>query len=122
MTGLRCSVNKIYGARVVILTFFNAIWSSEENTSEFHRVYLGWKSSTSLPGHPSTSHALGVILYIPGNEFSSVENFAGLLTFKYGLIFFSPFHSKSSSCALLVTKSFHSPQVIGRLVPVFTLP
>ena len=78
---------------------------------------------TKPPGHPSTSHTLGVILYTPGNEFSSVENFAGLLTFKYGLIFFfPPFHSKSSSCALLVTKSFHSPQVIGRLVPVFTLP
>lgn len=43
---------------------------------------------TKPPGHPSASHTLGVILYTPGNEFSSVENFASLLTFKYGLIFF----------------------------------
>lgn len=43
---------------------------------------------TKPPGHPSASLTVGVILYTPGNEFSSVENFASLLTFKYGLIFF----------------------------------
>ena len=44
--------------------------------------------------HPSASLSLGVILCPPGIEFSSVENFAGLLTFKYGLIFFFFFSLK----------------------------
>lgn len=48
---------------------------------------------TKPPGHPSASLTVGVILYTPRNEFSSVENFASLLTFKYGLIFFSFFFS-----------------------------
>ena len=49
---------------------------------------------TKPPGHPSATLTLGAILHTTGSQFSSVENFASLVTFKFGLIFFFSFSLK----------------------------
>lgn len=58
--------------------------------AELHWLLLGWKCSPSgrLLGYLSAPVILETILYTTGNPFSFVENFAGPLTFKFGVFFF----------------------------------
>lgn len=105
---------------IVVGTFLDATWSSGQIvTAELSWLLLWWKPSSSgrLLGHSRDPLTLETILYSTGNQFSFMENFAGPLTFKCGLIFFLLLFTVSYSCALLVTKSFHSPQVSGCLCP-----
>lgn len=73
---------------VTVGPFLQAVWSFGENTeAELPWLLFWWKSSTSgnFLDIPVT---LGTIWYTTGNQFSFVENFAGLWTYKFGFVWF----------------------------------
>lgn len=74
---------------VVLSAFLDAVWSSAKHVWVPLAMFgVEIFNLTKPPGHPSATLTLGAILHTTGSQFSSVENFASLVTFKFVLIFF----------------------------------